>query len=104
MLSAYISISYAFVVILGGIIGYTTAKSHASLIAGTTSGVLMLIAAVLQLQSITIGLPMAIIISLGLTGVFLMRYRKTQKVLPSGVMTAVSLLVSLLLLALKLFS
>lgn len=104
MLSAYISIGYALLVIIGGVIGYATARSRASLIAGTASGVLMLIAAMLQLQNVAIGLPMAVAISLGLTGVFLMRYRKTQKVMPSGVMAAVSLLVFLALLIPKLFS
>lgn len=102
MLSAYISIGYAILIISGGIIGYATAKSRASLIAGVVSGVLMLVAALLQLQNIAIGLPVAIAIALGLTVVFLMRYRKTRKVMPSAVMAAVSLLVFLALCALKL--
>lgn len=77
---------YGILSIVGGIIGYKSAGSKVSLISGTISGLLLLIAAYLQLQGQTWGLTLAIIITSILVIVFAVRLAKTRKFMPAGLM------------------
>lgn len=80
------SIAYGLLSIVGGIVGYTKVKSKVSLISGSISGILLIAAGYLQLQALTIGLIIAQIITLLLVIVFAIRFSKTRKLMPAGLM------------------
>lgn len=82
------AITYGILAIVGGIIGYVQAKSKASLISGIISGLLLIIAGVMQLQGQGLGLILAIVVTIALIIVFAMRLAKTRKFIPAGLMTA----------------
>ncbi|HCF26964.1 MAG TPA: hypothetical protein DEV81_07085 [Cyanobacteria bacterium UBA11049] len=82
------AIAYGILAIVGGIIGYVQAKSKASLISGIVSGLLLIIAGVVQLQGQGLGLILAIVVTIALIIVFAMRLAKTRKFMPAGLMTA----------------
>ena len=85
-LAVIASIAYGSLAIVGGILGYMQAKSKISLIAGCGCGILLLIAAVLQLQ----GQPWGLLAGMVITGIlllaFTMRLLKTRKFMPAGLM------------------
>jgi uncharacterized membrane protein (UPF0136 family) len=80
------AIAYGLLSIIGGVMGYTQAKSKASLISGGISGALLLFAAILQLAGSPIGLTLAAIVSAALVVVFAIRLTKTRKFMPAGLM------------------
>jgi len=82
---------YAIVIGLGGLIGYFTAKSKPSLIAGGTSGGLLLVAFALSWWDRTVGLWTGTGVAALLVLVFAIRLAKTRKVIPSGILLGVSL-------------
>ena len=82
------AIAYGVLAIVGGIIGYVQAKSKASLISGIISGLLLIIAGVMQLQGQGLGLILAIVVTIALIIVFALRLAKTRKFMPAGLMTA----------------
>ena len=82
------AIAYGILVIVGGIIGYVQAQSKASLISGIISGLLLIIAGVMQLQGQGLGLILAIVVTIALIIVFALRLAKTRKFMPAGLMTA----------------
>lgn len=82
------AIAYGVLAIVGGIIGYVQAKSKASLISGIISGLLLIIAGVMQLQGQGLGLILAIVVTIALIVVFAIRLAKTRKFMPAGLMTA----------------
>ena len=71
---------------LGGIWGYIKSRSKPSLISGSISGILLIIAAVMQQQGNDLGLLLSKIITLLLVIVFTVRLIKTGKFMPSGIM------------------
>lgn len=77
---------YGILSIIGGIIGYKSAGSKVSLISGTISGLLLLVAAYVQFQGQTWGLTLAAIITSILVIVFAVRFGKTRKFMPAGLM------------------
>ena len=80
------TIAYGLLSGLGGIWGYVKSKSKPSLIAGCLSGILLFIAAAIQIRGDSIGLAIAKIIVLLLVAVFTIRLIKTSKFMPSGIM------------------
>lgn len=70
----------------GGIWGYVKSNSKPSLIAGCISGILLLIAAWMQIQNYSLGLLMSQVIIALLVIVFTARLIKTGKFMPSGIM------------------
>jgi uncharacterized membrane protein (UPF0136 family) len=87
---------YAVLVLAGGIVGYVKAESKASLISGVASGVALAIAWYIAGQTPAIGLPLAAALALVLLIVFAIRFRKTGKFMPAGLMAALSLAATLL--------
>ncbi|MBW4660414.1 MAG: hypothetical protein KME15_17210 [Drouetiella hepatica Uher 2000/2452] len=85
-LSVIAAIAYGILAIVGGIMGYAQAKSKVSLIAGCGCGILLLISAILQTQGQTWGLLLATIITIVLMVAFVMRFIKTRKFMPAGLM------------------
>ena len=84
------TVIYGILLLVGGIFGYTKAKSKPSLISGLISGLLLLISGVLQWQQITVGLIVAQVLTLVLAIVFAIRLWKTRKFMPAGFMLVLS--------------
>jgi uncharacterized membrane protein (UPF0136 family) len=80
------AIAYGILALVGGIIGYVQAKSKTSLISGSISGIVLLVAALLQIQGVVWGNLLALIVTALLIVVFVMRFLKTRKFMPAGLM------------------
>ena len=87
-LAIFATIAYGLLAGLGGIWGYIKSKSKPSLISGGISGILLLVAAVIQIRGADLGLLIARIVVLLLIVVFAVRLIKTGKLMPSGIMLA----------------
>ena len=90
---------YALIIAAGGMMGYVSAKSTASLISGFISGVLLLVAFALSLRNPKVGFALAALIALGLGIFFLVRFLHTGKWMPAGI----SVVLSAVMLALMLW-
>ena len=93
------AIAYGITSIAGGIFGYAQAKSQVSLILGSISGTILIVAAWAQLQELAIGLTIAQIVTFLLVGVFAMRLFKTRKFMPAGLMLGLGLITLVCLFA-----
>ncbi|NJP11377.1 MAG: hypothetical protein HC866_19435 [Leptolyngbyaceae cyanobacterium RU_5_1] len=80
------AIAYGVLAIIGGVLGYVQAKSKVSLIAGCGCGLLLLLSGILQLQGQTWGLIVATVVTVILLVAFVMRFVKTRKFMPAGLM------------------
>lgn len=85
-------IVFGLLTIAGGIMGYVKAGSTASIIAGSISGVLLLVAAFLLPGNVAAGLVLAAVVSLLLAGRFLPAFIKTGAFMPAGLMAILSVL------------
>ena len=83
-------IVFGALTIVGGIVGYLKAGSVASIIAGSITGVLLLVAAFLLPEHRTIGLATALIVSLLLAAQFVPKFLRTGSVMPAGIMSILS--------------
>lgn len=88
---AWLILLYALLVLAGGILGYVKARSKPSLISGVVSGIALAIAWYISLQNPLVGFPLAALFALGLLIVFAIRFRKTNKFMPAGLMAILSL-------------
>jgi len=80
------AIAYGILAIVGGTLGYIQAQSKISLLAGCGCGILLLISALLQFQGQTWALFAAMGITVILLLAFMMRWIKTRKFMPAGLM------------------
>ncbi|WP_017315786.1 TMEM14 family protein [Mastigocladopsis repens] len=80
------ALAYGILAIVGGIIGYRKANSKVSLVSGSLSGLLLIIAAFVQLQGQTWGLILAAVVTAILVVFFALRVTKTRKFMPAGLM------------------
>ena len=78
---------YGLLAGIGGIFGYVKSKSKPSLISGCISGILLLLAAWMQIQGNSLGLLISQVIISLLVVVFIVRLIKTKKFMPAGIMT-----------------
>jgi uncharacterized membrane protein (UPF0136 family) len=78
--------------VAGGITGYVKAGSVPSIIAGSITGVLLLVAAFLLPEHRAAGLATAFIISLLLAGQFIPKFLRTGGVMPAGMMSILSVI------------
>lgn len=83
---------FGLLTIAGGIMGFAKAGSTASLIAGSISGLLLLLSAFLLPSHAPIGLALGGIVSLLLIGYFLPAFFRTGKMMPAGMMSLFSVL------------
>lgn len=88
---------YGILALIGGIIGYVQASSKISLLSGSISGLLLIIAAFLQLQGQIWGLFVATFITAALVVFFSLRLAKTRKFMPSGLMIILGVLALILM-------
>jgi uncharacterized membrane protein (UPF0136 family) len=85
-------IVFGVLTIAGGIMGYVKAGSIASIIAGSITGVLLLIAAFLLPEYHAAGLATAFIVSLLLAAQFVPKFLRTGRVMPAGIMSILSVI------------
>ena len=85
-------IIFGVLTVAGGIVGYLKAGSVASIIAGSITGVLLLVAAFLLPEHRAIGLATAFIMSLLLAAQFVPKFIRTGKVMPAGMMSILSVI------------
>ncbi len=85
-------IVFGALTIIGGIVGYVKAGSAASIIAGSITGVLLLVAAFLLPEHRMAGLATALIISLLLAAQFIPKLLRTGRVMPAGAMSLLSVI------------
>jgi len=81
---------FGVMAVAGGTLGFLKARSTPSLIAGATSGLLLLLGAYLMGTSPVAGCVLALIVSLGLAGRFVPAFVKTRKAMPAGMMAILS--------------
>lgn len=89
---------YGSLTLVGGILGYTKARSLPSLISGVISGVVLLGAAILQTQGIIGAKWLASALIILLIIVFIVRWLKTKKIMPAGIMVVVGVICLVLIL------
>jgi uncharacterized membrane protein (UPF0136 family) len=85
-------IIFGILTIAGGVVGYVKAGSLPSIIAGSITGVLLLVAAFLLPEHRAAGLATAFIISLLLAGQFIPKFLRTGRVMPAGMMSILSVI------------
>ena len=85
-------IVFGLLTIMGGVMGYLKAGSMASIIAGTISGALLLLAAFLLPSNAVAGLALAGIISIALAGRFVPAFLSTGNFMPAGMMSVLSVI------------
>src|SRR5882757_5034235 len=85
--------TYALVASAGGLVGFLKAKSKASLIAGSASGlVLALAGALILLGHARAGAGLGLVLAIALLGRFAPAFAKTKKIMPAGIMVSLSLI------------
>jgi len=101
-IAATATIVYGLIALVGGIVGYTKSQSKASLISGSISGILLLGAGGLQLNGFDWGKWLGLAITSALIVVFIVRWVKTQKLIPAlpmivaGVLSAIAIAIPVL--------
>jgi len=85
-------IVFGFLTIAGGVAGYVKAGSTVSIIAGAIAGLLLLAAGFLLPGHYATGLSIALIVSLLLAAQFIPKFMRTGKMIPAGLMSALSVI------------
>ena len=83
-------IFFGVVTIAGGVMGFLKAKSKASLIAGSISGVLLVAAGLLARQGNRNGHILGLVVAVALLGRFGVVFAKTRAMVPAGIMSLLS--------------
>jgi uncharacterized membrane protein (UPF0136 family) len=78
--------------IIGGVVGYVKAASLPSLVAGSITGVLLLVAGALLPEHRAIGLATGLVISLLLAAQFIPKFFRTHTMMPAGLMSILSVI------------
>jgi len=85
-------IIFGLLTIVGGVIGYASKGSMASIVAGSISGILLLVGAFLLPNNATAGLAIAGVVSILLAGRFIPAFIKTSDFMPAGMMAILSVI------------
>lgn len=85
-------IIFGLLAIVGGVIGFVKAGSTASIIAGSVSGIALIVAAYLLPGNLVLGLAIAGLVSILLAGRFIPAFLKTGQVMPAGLMSVLSVI------------
>ncbi len=85
-------IIFGLLTIIGGVMGYVRAGSMASIIAGSVSGILLLVAAYLMGINTVAGLALAAVVSILLAGRFVPAFMKNGEFMPAGMMSILSVI------------
>lgn len=90
-------LTYAALLVLGGIIGWRVGGSRTSLTSSLISAALLSVAYRISREEPRVGFLIATVVALALAVVFVFRLRKTGKFMPSGMMLALSAIVAVIL-------
>ena len=82
---------FALLTIAGGVMGFVSARSRASLIAGSVSGVLLLVASFLLNQQQVAALIIGLLVSVLLAGKFIPDFIHKKALVPGGMMSLLSI-------------
>jgi uncharacterized membrane protein (UPF0136 family) len=85
-------IIFGLLTIAGGVMGYVSKGSVPSIIAGSISGILLLVAGFLLPNSFTAGVVLATLVSVLLAGRFVPAFVKTGDFMPAGMMAILSVI------------
>lgn len=85
-------IVFGLLTIVGGVAGFVSKGSVPSVVAGSISGALLLVAAFLLPNNVFAGLAMAAVVSFLLAGRFLPAFIKTGAFMPAGMMSILSVI------------
>lgn len=85
-------IIFGVLTIIGGIIGFTTKGSVASIVAGSISGILLLGGAFMLPNNATAGLAITGVVSILLAGRFVPAFIKSGDLMPAGMMSVLSVI------------
>jgi uncharacterized membrane protein (UPF0136 family) len=85
-------ILFGVLTIAGGIVGYVKAGSVASIVAGSITGLLLLVAAFLLPEHRAAGLATALVVSLLLAAQFVPKFLQTGRMMPAGMMSILSVI------------
>jgi uncharacterized membrane protein (UPF0136 family) len=83
---------FGVLTIVGGLIGYVSKGSVPSIVAGSITGVLLLVGAFLLPNHAVAGLATTLIVSLLLAGQFVPKFIQTGKAMPAGMMSILSVI------------
>jgi uncharacterized membrane protein (UPF0136 family) len=83
-------IVFGILTIAGGIVGYVKAGSTPSIIAGSITGILLLVGAWILPEHRAAGLVTVLIVSLLLAAQFIPKFIRTEKAMPAGMMSILS--------------
>src|SRR5687768_16750468 len=83
---------FGIVSVAGGVMGFLKAKSKASLIAGSISGVLLVAAGLLARQGDKKGLILGLVVGIALLGRFGAVFAKTRAMVPAGIIALLSVI------------
>lgn len=86
------AIGYGILAGVGGILGYTKARSQMSLISGLISGILLIIGGIAHQQNLGWGFPLSVAVTIALIAIFAVRFTKTRKFMPAGLMVVAGVL------------
>jgi uncharacterized membrane protein (UPF0136 family) len=89
---------YAFLVLLGGIIGFIKVKSGMSLMMGLLFGTLLMVSAFAIYKRKVVGIWISLALVLILDAFFTYRFMKTLRFLPSGLFSLLSLVTLFLMI------
>lgn len=92
-IAGWTTIIYAVLVFVGGLVGHTLAGSNASLIAGISFSILLVISGLALLAQQKFGAILALALTLILDGFFTYRFMMSFSFMPSGMMALISLIV-----------
>jgi uncharacterized membrane protein (UPF0136 family) len=91
-LATVAAIGYGILAGVGGVLGYTKARSQTSLISGLISAILLVIAGIAHQQNQDWGLTLAVVVTIALIVIFAVRFAKTRKFMPAGLMVIAGVL------------
>lgn len=89
---------YGILLVVGGLIGFLKARSRPSLVAGSASGALALLTAALMLREPR-AIWLGVVLALAMLVVFAIRFGRTRKMMPAGMLGLLSAVVLACLLA-----
>lgn len=98
-IAEYTMVVTGILIAIGGVIGFIKARSMPSLLSGVISGVLLVVCFVVASQhDPKIGLGAGIVLLTMLEGVFAVRFAKTKKMMPSGMLIGICAIAQLIVI------